>query len=86
MGDKELLQRFGLSEQYVQQTASQVEDEAQSDELTDNVLWSPTRINASEVTTISLRLPKDLAERLTADAKLYGITRSEYIRRKLSSL
>ncbi|MDO4664967.1 MAG: hypothetical protein Q4A71_01970 [Actinomycetaceae bacterium] len=84
MKDKELLERFNLTEQYVDAVAESVEDENMSDDIQGALIWSPQRLSNDELTTISVRMPTSLAQKLSRDATKYGLTRSEYIRRKLA--
>lgn len=84
--DQELFARFGLSSEQVEHDVAAIESETISDELTGRVYYGlHLTPRNQEMTTISLRLPQTDLDRLTAHAKQYHISRSEYIRRQLAN-
>lgn len=84
--DRELFARFGLSSKQVERDATAVESETAGDELTGRVYYGLHLLpREQEMTTISLRLPQADLDRLTARAKQYHISRSEYMRRVLAN-
>ena len=84
--DLDLFARFGLSSEQVERDAATVESETMSDELTGRVYYGlHLTPREQEMTAISLRLPQADLDRLTARAKQYHISRSEYMRRVLAN-
>ena len=81
----EFLARFGLSDEQIERDARDAEDEKKPDPLTGEVYYGLhlAKEEANPV-TVSVRLPRATAARLTREARRYHISRSEYIRRRLA--
>lgn len=84
--DKNLIKQFGLSEQQVEEDARTAESETQPDPLVGKVYYGLHLAKDHEpMKTITVRLPEDLVSDVTTKAHRYGISRNEYIRRKLAA-
>lgn len=83
--DRRLLTQFNMSQKQVEQNAAQAESETMGDELTGRVYYGlHLRHDDGQMVNISLRMPKSDLDRITAKAKRYHISRSEYMRRQLA--
>lgn len=83
--DRRLLTQFNMSQTQVEQNAAQAESETMGDELTGRVYYGlHLRHDDGQMVNISLRMPKSDLDRITAKAKRYHISRSEYMRRQLA--
>ena len=83
--DEELLALVGMTGEQAERDAALAEDETTPDPLTGRVFYGLHLAPSEEETvTVSLRLPKSMADRLAAEARSYHISRSEYMRRKLA--
>lgn len=85
MSEQNIFDMFDMTEEQVERDVKAVESETESDELTGRV-WYGLHLNSKDqdMTTISLRLPKADLARITANAKKFHLSRSEYIRRHLA--
>ncbi|MGV9183307.1 hypothetical protein [Arcanobacterium canis] len=85
MNDEELLARVGMTLEQAENNSVAAESEDVSDGLVGQVYYGLHFAQEDEtMTTISLRIPKSLADRLQQPADLYHLNRSEYIRRQLA--
>lgn len=83
--DRRLLTQFNMSQTQVEQNAAQAENETTGDELTGRVYYGlHLHHDDEQMVNISLRMPKSDLDRITAEAKRYHISRSEYMRRQLT--
>lgn len=83
--DKELLERFGMTEKQVERNSARAESETEDDELTGRVYYGLHFDRSDEqMVSVSLRIPKSDLDRLSTEAKRYHISRSEYMRRQLA--
>lgn len=84
--DAALLEIIGMSEDQVARDAANAEDETVDDPMTGRV-WYGLHLARTdeEMVSVSLRLPKSDLDRITANAKRYHLSRSEYMRRRLAS-
>ncbi|MCH4837670.1 ribbon-helix-helix protein, CopG family [Bifidobacterium pseudocatenulatum] len=82
--DRALLELVGMTPEQAEREARMAEDESVPDPLTGRV-WYGLHLepNDERMVTVSLRLPKSEADRLSAKARSYHISRSEYMRRRL---
>lgn len=84
--DKKLLGMIGMSEEQVVADERMAESETTSDDLTGRVYYGLHLAEPDEeMVNVSVRVPKSTLDELTAAAKRYHISRSEYIRRKLAA-
>jgi hypothetical protein len=85
--DKELLKRFGMTEQRAERNAEKAESETADDGLMGRVYYGLHFDRSDEqMVNVSPRIPKSDLDRLSAEAKRYHISRSEYMRRQLSKV
>ena len=83
--DRDLLDRFGMSEEQVERDAAMAESETEPDDLTGRVYYGLHLAEPDEeMVNVSIRIPKSTLDGLTAMAKRYHISRSEYMRRQLA--
>ena len=83
--DRRLLTQFNMSQTQVEQNSAQAENETTDDELTGHVYYGlHLHHDDEQMVNISLRMPKSDLDRITAEAKRYHISRSEYMRRQLT--
>ena len=83
--DRKLLDRFGMGEDQVKRDAARAESETEPDDLTGRVYYGLHLTEPDEeMVNVSLRIPKSTLDELTAMAKRYHISRSEYMRRQLA--
>lgn len=84
--DEELLALVGMTTEQVERDAREAEDETIPDPLTGRVHYGLHLEPADErMVTVSLRIPKSDLDRITAQARRYHLSRSEYMRRRLAS-
>lgn len=82
--EAEAMAFVGLTAEQSERDAERAEDETCPDPLTGRVYYGLHLDTGDEpLVSMSVRLPKSMADRLTAQAKRYHISRSEYIRRRL---
>ncbi len=85
--DRKLLSQFGMSQTQVEQAATQAESETMDDGLTGRVHYGlHLERDGEQMVNVSLRVPKSDLDRITAAAKRYHISRSEYMRRQLAQI
>ena len=83
--DRKLLKQFDMTEEQVLADEAALEDEHTDLGLVGPVYYGLHLEKSEEETvTVSLRLPKTTAERLSRNAAKYHISRSEYMRRHLA--
>lgn len=81
--DRELIARFGLTEEQVERDAELAESGGDLG-LTGRVYYGLHLDHGNEeMVSVSLRIPKDTLARLDANARRYHLSRSEYMRRRL---
>ncbi|WEV75793.1 CopG family transcriptional regulator [Bifidobacterium sp. ESL0800] len=84
--DKELLKQFGMTQKQVETNAEQAESEMLDDGLRGHVYYGLHLDHGDEhMVNISLRIPKSILDMVDTEAKKYHISRSEYMRRRLSA-
>ena len=84
--DRELLAKFGMSEEQVLADERMAESETIPDDLTGRVYYGLHFDGPDEqMVNVSIRVPRSTLDELTATAKRYHISRSEYMRRKLAA-
>lgn len=84
--DRDLLAKFGMSEEQVLADEMMAESETIPDDLTGRVYYGlHLEQPDDEMVNVSIRVPKSTLDNLTAMAKRYHISRSEYMRRKLAA-
>ena len=84
--DKELLAMVGMTEEQVLADERMAESETTPDDLTGRVYYGLHLDGPDEqMVSVSIRVPKSTLDELTATAKRYHISRSEYMRRKLAA-
>lgn len=82
--DKALLALVGMTPEQAESNATRAEDESVPDRLTGRVHYGLHLAQHEEpMVSVTVRLPKSTADQLTANARRYHISRSEYMRRKL---
>lgn len=84
--DKELLAKFGMTEEQVRADEERMESETIPDGLVGPVYYGLHMLPQSEeeMVSMTIKLPKSQLEKVTATAKRYHISRSEYVRRQLA--
>ena len=84
--DKELLRMFGMTEEQVEHDEMVVESETEPDGVIGPVYERlhilPER--EEDMVSMTVKLPKSQLARVTAAARRYHISRSEYVRRRLA--
>lgn len=86
MNEKQLLDRFGLTDAQIEDDVARLEDENADQGVIGPVYYDlHMRPHTNEkMVTISLRMPKSLVDKADKEANKYHISRSEYLRRQLS--
>ncbi len=84
--DKKLLAMFGMSEDQVRYDVTRMESEEADHGITGPVHYGLHMLpeNSEEMVSMTIKLPKSQLEAVTAAAKRYHISRSEYVRRQLA--
>ncbi|WP_131268819.1 ribbon-helix-helix protein, CopG family, partial [Bifidobacterium longum] len=83
--DRQLMALVGLTEEQVLADERMAESEAVPDDLTGRVHYGLHLTEPDEqMVSVSVRMPKSTLDGLTAMARRYHISRSEYMRRKLA--
>lgn len=85
MTDKQMLALVGMTPKQADKIADSAEDETQPDNIVRVYHGFHLADQDKPTKTISVRLSQDLLTMLTQKAKRYGISRNEYIRRKLAA-
>lgn len=84
--DRQLLAMIGMNEEQVLADEKMAESETVPDDLTGRVHYGLHLAESDEqMVSVSIRVPKSTLDELTAEAKRYHISRSEYMRRKLAA-
>ena len=84
--DRQLLSMVGMSEEQVLADERMAESETIPDDLTGRVHYGLHLAKPDEqMVSVSIRIPKSTLDKLTTEAKQYHISRSEYMRRKLTA-
>ena len=81
--DRELLARFGMTEEQVRNDVERMEDEDADHGITGPVHMLPR--HKERMISVTIKMPESQLERITAAAKRYHISRSEYMRRQLTN-
>ena len=83
--DRELLALFGMSEEQVREDVERMESETADHGITGPVHYALHMLPQSDEQMVSMtvKLPKSQLDAVTATAKRYHISRSEYVRRQL---
>ena len=77
--DKELLEKFGMTEEQVSSDVERMESEDAGHGITGPIYYG------LHMVTVTIKMPESQLEQVTAAAKRYHISRSEYIRRHLTN-
>ena len=80
--DRELLARFGMTEEQVRNDVERMEDEDADHGITGPVHYG---LHKERMISVTIKMPESQLERITAAAKRYHISRSEYMRRQLTN-
>lgn len=84
--DGDLLAWFGMTEEQVERDAAMAESETEPDDLNGRVHYGLHLDGpGEEMVSASIRLPKSTVDAPDGAARRYHISRSEYMRRKLST-
>lgn len=84
--DRELLRLIGMSEEKVLADERMAESENIPDDLTGRIHYGLHLEKTDEqMVNVSIRVPRSMLDELTAEARRYHISRSEYMRRKLAA-
>lgn len=84
--DRELLAKFGMTEEQVERDEKMAESETEPDGLIGHVHYGLHLDQTDEeMISVSIRVPKSTLDELTETARRYHISRSEYMRRKLAA-
>lgn len=84
--DRELLRLIGMSEEQVLADERMAESETIPDDLTGRIHYGLHLEKTDEqMVNVSIRVPRSTLDELTAEARRYHISRSEYMRRKLTA-
>lgn len=85
-GDRELLARFGMTEEQVRNDVARMEDEDADHGITGPVHYGLHMLprHDERMVSVTIKMPESQLERVTAAAKRYHISRSEYMRRQLA--
>lgn len=84
--DRELLAKFGMTEEQVERDERMAESETEPDGLTGRVHYGMHLDQPDEeMISVSIRVSKSTLDELTETARRYHISRSEYMRRKLAA-
>ena len=84
--DKELLAMFDMTEEQVSDDVAKMEDENADHGITGPVYYGLHMLPQSDepMKSMTVKLPVSQYERVTAAAKRYHISRSEFVRRRLA--
>jgi hypothetical protein len=84
--DRELLTKFGMTEEQVRDDVELMESETTDHGVTGPVYYGLHMLPQSEdeMVSMTIKLPKSQLEKVTSTAKRYHISRSEYVRRQLA--
>ena len=83
--DRQLMALVGPTEEQVLEDERMAESETVPDDLTGRVYYGLHLAEPDEqMVSVSVRMPKSTLDGLTAMARRYHISRSEYMRRKLA--
>lgn len=84
--DRELLERFGMTEEQVRSDETSMEDGRSDPGITGPVHYGLHMLPRQDepMVSVTLKMPQSQLDRVTAAAKRYHISRSEYIRRQLA--
>lgn len=84
--DKQLLAMVGMTEEQAERNAEIAESETIPDGLVGPVYYGLHMLPQSEeeMVSMTIKLPKSQLDKVTATAKSYHISRSEYVRRQLA--
>lgn len=84
--DRELLTKFGMTEEQVRDDVEFMESETTDHGVTGPVYYGLHMLPQSddEMVSMTIKLPKSQLEKVTSTAKRYHISRSEYVRRQLA--
>ena len=84
--DRELLAMVGMSEEQAERNAETAESETIPDGIVEPVYYGLHLLPRHDepLASMTVKLPKSQLERVTAAAKRYHISRSEYVRRQLA--
>lgn len=85
MTDEQMLALVGMTPGQVDRIADAAEDESQPDNIVHVYHGFHLADEDKPTKTITVRLSEDLLAMLTKQARRYGISRNEYIRRKLAA-
>lgn len=85
--DRELLAKFGMTEKQVKDDVDRMESETADHGITGPVYYGlhmlPDR-DSDPMVSVTIKMPASQLARVTAAAKRYHISRSEYMRRQLA--
>jgi hypothetical protein len=84
--DRQLLAMVGLTEEQVREDERRMESETADHGIVGPVHYGLHMLPQSdeEMVSMTVKLPKSQLEKVTATAKRYHISRSEYVRRQLA--
>ncbi|PLS29897.1 CopG family transcriptional regulator [Bifidobacterium margollesii] len=84
--DRQLLRRFGMTEEQVEADAERMESETADHGITGPVYHGLHMMpdHGERMVSVTVKMPASQLERITASAKRYHISRSEYMRRRLA--
>ena len=86
MNEKELLNHFHLTEEWVENDVERLEDETQDDNLIAPVYYGHHfDHDKDEQVLVTVKMSKSLRDSLDKFAHQYHLSRSEYMRRKLAA-
>ena len=82
-----LLARFGMTEEQVRNDVERMEDEDADHGITGPVHYGLHMLprHKERMISVTIKMPESQLERITAAAKRYHISRSEYMRRQLTN-
>lgn len=86
MTEAELLRKFDLTDEQIEEDVERVEDENRDDGIIGPVHYGLHLLPPKEehMVSMTVKLPKSQLDAITQTARRYHISRSEYVRRRLA--